>query len=382
MKSNLNGVYCTLLCAALFQISGCIIVARQPGGTSYTPPSNGDAGTAFDPTRFDFYRDDRVIGGLVNLIHGDVLTSAADQSKIPLSDFVNLILGKLDREGYLEDGDAGSVGKTCKPWSEGRSILVTSQANVGRRYQKKINNGNSTGLFEMEVNSYSERNWSRTDGESISCDKSVNDAKINFASPAGTRLELSYDRTRPETRKITGSPKITAFKTVKAKGTSVVTWSSNDSSEDTKKTYVRTSAIETKESQCYLSMLGENDVDRGMDVSISMPGGTPVVIKTERDRKTNMVVSKTIVSGQVNSTIDRRGKMTITYKNLKVNFADRSCSIGSGTASIVVYDEKRAEVKTLTLGSKSKGGRSLKDSSGKDLDGFSLDRCDLEDLMN
>jgi hypothetical protein len=239
----------------------------------------------------------------------------------------------------------------------------------------------------MEVNSYSERNWSRTDGESISCDKSVNDAKIDFASPAGTRLELSYDRARPETRRITGSPKITPFKTVKAKGTSVVTWSSNDSSEDTKKTYVRTSAIETKESQCYLNMLGENDVDRSLDVFISMPGGAPLEIKTERDRKTNTVVSKTIVSGQLNSKIDRGAKMTITYKNLKVNFADRSCSIISGTANIVLYDENRVEVKTLTLGSKtlgskSKDGGSLKDSSGKDLNGFSLDRCDLEDLMN
>jgi aspartyl aminopeptidase len=52
------------------------------------------------------------------------------------------------------------------------------------------------------------------------------------------------------------------------------------------------------------------------------------------------------------------------------------------TAAVDLCDSKGVKIKTFTLGSKSSGGGSLKHSSGKDIGVFTLDLCEVEDLMN
>lgn len=373
------------ICVALSMLPGCITIKQLPNApnhaTSATAGRRGALG--YDPTKFDFYRDDYLIAALVNLSHGAVITASADQSKIPLRDGVAFLAGAtLDREGYLVSGDAGRLNKSCRPWSEGKAALVMSSANVGRSYKKAVNNGKDMAFFEMDVNSSTQRIWSKTDGGTVSCDESARDASVNFLSPAGTRMELSFERTRPESRSIRGQRTWKARKNIKGTGKSLVTWSSNDSSKDTKKTYLRNSVLETIDSQYELTTDDKTGESRGMDVTVSTPGSSPLLIKTERDKKTNTVVSKMIVSGQTISKIATGEKMTITYNSLKINFFDPYCSIGGGTAKIVISDNKDIEIKTLILAPKSSSSGILKDNSGKEIEGFSVDRCDVEDLMN
>jgi len=389
VKNNLNIFYCTLLCAALSHMSGCITGQKYPDERvdPPPPPQSGYHSLRNDPTKFDFYRDRDLIGGIVNLSHSDVLTSAADQGKLPLREGILWSGLTLDKYGYLLFGDGSRIHKTCTVRDDGKSVVVSSMIRIERRNKQTINNGSATAIFGMEGNGDSDRVWSKTGGGSVVCNESKQGAKVDFTSPAGTRLDLSFKRERSETKVIAGGSGIPSpTKSIKAKGSSVITWASNDSSHDTKKTYVRNSFIEAKESKYQLSMNDKNGDKKIMDISISIPSDTPFVIRTERDRKSNIVVSKTIVSGQLNSKVETGGKMTLTYKNLKLNFTDRSCSIGSGTATVVISDDSSADVKTLTLSSKPSGGDggggSLRDSSGKEIDGFSLDPCESEDLIN
>mgnify|MGYP006295695973 CR=1 FL=1 len=69
-----------------------------------------------------------------------------------------------------------------------------------------------------------------------------------------------------------------------------------------------------------------------------------------------------------------------TYSNLKVKYSDNSCSIVSGSAQVVVTDSTGSTLKTMTLGLNSDGDGSLSDATGSEIEGFSLDSCDSEDL--
>ena len=126
-------------------------------------------------------------------------------------------------------------------------------------------------------------------------------------------------------------------------------------------------------------MSDDKGTKRRIGVSMSTARDVPLVILVERDHTTQAVVSKTIVSGYINSQIDSEVKLTTAYQNLKVNFADGQCSIDSGSAKIVLYNDKDYEVKTLILESRKNGEATLEDSRGVEIEGFSLDPCDLED---
>ena len=108
--------------------------------------------------------------------------------------------------------------------------------------------------------------------------------------------------------------------------------------------------------------------------------GAPLVVKVERNKTSHAVESKTFVSGQLVAKKDSDATITTTYSNLKVKHSDSSCSIESGSAQVVVTDATGTTLKTMTLGLNSDGESSLEDSSGTEIEGFSLDPCDSEDV--
>lgn len=382
MKNKSLVMYYLLFSVALLSVSGCITIQRVPPPVSDSQRLAGRRQPAFDPTRKDIYQIDEVIGGLLNISHSDLLASTTDQGGLPLVDGSLRGAYTLDRDGYLAFGDASRIRKSCRVGKDGNSIVVSSTVRIAKR-NKKGGNNNASPVFEMDGSSSSHRVWSRPGGGSVACNETKDGVNVDFTSPAGTRLDLSFERERSETKVIfDGVRKISPSTSIKAKGLSVLMWDSNDSAGDTKKTYVRRNVIQSKESEYVFSMYDNNNEKHILDVVISLLGDTPIVVKVERDRKTNTVVSKTIVSGQVNSKVQTYGKIITTYKDLKINFADRSCSILSGAATVDLYDSKGGKIKTLTLGPKSSGGGSLKDSSGKDIGVFTLDLCEGEDLMN
>jgi hypothetical protein len=127
-------------------------------------------------------------------------------------------------------------------------------------------------------------------------------------------------------------------------------------------------------------MTNKNGESKIADLTINTVDASPLVVKVERSTTGHSIVSKTFVSGQLVTQKDSDASMTTTYNNLKLNFADNSCSISSGTAQIVIKDTAGAVLKTLSLGVDSSGDSTLTDESGAEVEGFALDPCDSEDL--
>ena len=372
-----------LFSVAWLSVSGCITIQRVPPPVSDSQRLARQRQPAFDPTRKDIYQIDEVISGILNISHSDLLTSTTDQGGLPLTDGLLKGAYTLDRDGYLVFGDASRIHRSCTVGKDGNSVIVSSTVDINKRNKKRGTTTSGSPVFEMDGSGSSDRVWSRTDGGSFACNETKDGVNVDFTSPAGTKLDLSFERERSETKVIfDGVRKISPSTSIKAKGRSVLIWDSNDSSGDTKKTYLRRNVVQSKESEYVFSMYDNNNDHHILDVVISLQDDAPIVVKVERERKTNTIVSKTIVSGQLNSNVKTYGKIITTYKNLKVNFADRSCSILSGTATVDLYDSKGDKIRTLTLGPKSSGGGSLKDPSGKDIGVFTLDLCEGEDLMN
>lgn len=376
MKNKLNILVYTLLCASLSYLFACISFDGTPEPQRYTPREQPISNLPSAQLLKDigFYGDDQIISGLVNISHGNALTSAADQGN--LSD-------KSPNKSVAPNNkgdDLTILSKNCSASGAGRSAAVSSRVTVNRNMKKTVDMGSTTVTQSRTGNGSSSRVWSRTGTSAVECNATGFGAKIDFASPAGTRLKLTFDRARSDTTKLASRSDVkTSTKSFKAKGTSLVTWESNDTSNDTSKTYIRHNSVEIKNSQYQVAMIDDKGTKRRIGVSMSTAPELPLVILVERDHTTQAVVSKTIVSGYINSQIDSEVKLTTAYQNLKVNFADGQCSIASGSAKIVLYNDKDYEVKTLILEPRNNGEAALLDSRGVEVEGFSLDPCDLED---
>ena len=382
MKNKLNILVYTLLCASLSYLFACITFDRRSEPQSYEQnkqwvSEQASAQKVAETQKLKdigFYGDDQIISGLVNISHGNALTSAADQGNI--SDNSPKKSGAPNNKG----DDLTILSKSCSASGAGRSAAVSSRVTVNRNMKKTVDMGSTTVTQSRTGNGSSSRVWSRTGNSAVECNATGHGAKIDFTSPAGTRLQLAFTRARSDTTKLASRTAVkTSTKSFKAKGTSLLTWASNDTSNDTSKTYSRHNSIEIKNSQYQVAMSDDKGTKRRIGVSMSTAPELPLVILVERDRTTQEVVSKTIVSGYINSQIDSEVKLTTAYQNLKVNFADGQCSIDSGSAKIVLYNDKGYEVKTLILESRNNGQATLQDSRGVEIEGFSLDPCDLED---
>jgi hypothetical protein len=158
-----------------------------------------------------------------------------------------------------------------------------------------------------------------------------------------------------------------------------VTWGTSDSSSDGQ-TYIRNKSVLIKDVNQSLQMTGKSGTSFVTALTINTAEASPLVVKVERSASSQAVLSKTFVSGEVVVKKDSDATMTTTYSNLKLNFADGSCSVSSGSAQIVIEDSAGSTLKTLTLEADSSGEGSLKDETGEEVEGFALDPCDSEDL--
>lgn len=340
-------------------------------------------------TATQLVEDSQLTMGVVNASHGDAVAAAADQGA---SSSARLMMGDddgVDNGGGHDDSnddkdsddDTSNVTKACTASSDGKSVTVTATSSVNRSRTKKSNGGRVTVTSTRTGSGTSTRTWSRADGSAVACTSDNSGVKADFKNPSGLKLEASFDRTRTDSKSYTG-PKLTrsSSKTITSSGKRTVTWSSNDTSDDSGTTYTRSKSVLITDTTNSITLSNKDGQNITATLTIRTPTDSPLVVKVERNNSSHAVVSKTFVSGQVVVKKDSDASITTTYSNLKLNFADNSCSIIDGSAQIVVKDSSGATIKTLSLGKNSGGDSSLSDDSGTEVEGFALDDCDSEDI--
>lgn len=315
--------------------------------------------------------DPQLTSSIVNSTHGDAVAAATDQG----SSGSNFGFSLSD-----SDDDKSTINKSCTLSSDGKLAIVSVSSNIDRSRTKTSGGGRITVQSVRTGNSTSTRTWSMANGANVACNSSGTGAAVNFQSPDNLKLDISFERSRNDSITYTG-PKVTrtATKSFTSSGSRSVTWGASDSSGDGQ-TYVRNKSVVIKNVKQSLSMTNKNGESMATALSISTAEGAPIVVKVERNSSTHSIVSKTFVSGQIVTQKDSDATMTTTYSNLKLNFADSSCSISSGSAQIVIKDSAGTVLKTLSLGVDSSGDSILTDDSGAEVEGFALDPCDSEDL--
>lgn len=344
-----------------FSVSLVVIAALSGCGSK-----KDAAATAPSVSATSLVSDPALTGNVVNASHGDAVSAAADQSSSGAS---------LALSGDDTDDDKSSITKTCAV--SGSSAVVTVKSTVNRSKSNTSNSGAVTVTRTRTGSGTSTRTWSRTDGTAVTCNTAANAANADFQNPSGLKLDVSFERSRVDSKTYTG-PRLTrtSSKSFSSSGKRTVTWSSNDTTSDTSTTYIRNKQVVIKDVKQDLTMTNKDGQNFSSSLTINTASDQPLVVKIERNKTGHAVVSKTIVSGQVIVKKDTDATITTTYSNLKLS---SECKPSSGSATIVFTDAAGAVLKTLTLSATSGGEGELKDSSGSEVEGFHLDDCDSED---
>lgn len=313
--------------------------------------------------------DPQLLGSIVNATHGDSVSAAADQgasgAKLGLT---------------LADGDTSSVTKTCA--EVGNNAVVTVESNVNRTDTKTMGSGanQKSRTISRVGNGKSTRTWS-LEGGTVLCNQAKTGAKINFETVPSVKLDVNFERSRIDTITFTGPRgSKSASKGFSSSGTRSITFTA--STQDDTTDYTRRKSVVIKDVNQTVFMTNKDGVTVGSRLNINTAEGKPLVVDVLRDQSTSAVREKTFVSGEVVTKKDTDATMTTTYSNLTLNFDDGVCSVKAGSAQIVVTDGAGAVLKNMTLAydAAALGGASLKDANGEDVEDFSLDPCDPEDV--
>lgn len=317
--------------------------------------------------------DSQLTSSVVNAAHGDAVAAAADQGGSGST--FNFALTD-------SDNDDTTMSRICALSADGKSAVVTISSSINRSRTKTSGNGKVTITGTRTGNGTSTRTWSKTDGVAVACNATSTGAALNFQDPTNLKLDVVFERSRSDSLEISrqGFTRKSS-KNFTSKGTRSITWAANSGTETTN--YIRSKTVVIKDVNQSMVLTDKNGASFSTGLSINTLEGSPLVINVERKSPTditpNAVVSKTFVSGAVETRKDSDAVMTTTYNNLKLKFEDRSCSIESGSAQIVIKDSTGAVLKTLTLGRDSSGESTLEDSTGAEVEDFALDPCDSED---
>jgi hypothetical protein len=358
--SSISIINCLVLILSYFLlINGCGVEVGNP--STKKPKSNTiDIATLIS--------DQQLTSHVVNTAHGDAIAAAADQNASGVS------LALLET-----DDDKSAINRSCAVSSDGLSAIVSVSSSISRTRTKTSSGGRVTVQATRTGSSSATRTWSRTNGTAVACNGSNTGAAVNFQSPDNLKLDISFERNRNDSISYSG-PRVTrtATKSFTSSGIRSVTWGASDASGDGQ-TYVRNKSVVIKDVKQSLQMTNKNGESVATSLAHNTAQGAPIIVKVERNSSTHSVVSKTFVSGQIVTQKDSDASMTTTYNNLKLNFADNSCAISSGSAQIVIKDSSGTVLKTLSLGVDSSGDSALTDDSGNEVEGFALDPCDSED---
>ncbi len=353
-------------------LSTLILVALIGCGVEVGNPSSKKPKVA-PPTvnATDVVTDSQLTTNIVNASHGDAVAASIDQG----SSGTSLNLTATDT-----NDDKTSATKTCNISPDSKSAIVSVSANINRTRTKSSAGGRVTVKATRTGSGSSTRTWSRVDGTPVACRGDKTGAFIDFKNPAGLRLDVSFERNRSDEVTFTG-PRLTrtSTRTVSSAGTRIITWTSNDTSGGGTSSYARQKSVVIRNTTHNLTMTDKNGNTVATNLTINTPEAAPMLVRVERDTVTNKVLSKTFIDGQIVVKKDSDATMTTTYSNLKLNFADDSCSITDGSAQIVISDSAGTTLKSLTLKKNSDGDSTLVDDSGNEVDGFVLDPCDSED---
>lgn len=318
--------------------------------------------------------DPQLTSSVVNAAHGDAVAAAADQGGSGST--FNFALTD-------SDNDDTTMSRICALSADGKSAVVTISSSINRSRTKTSGNGKVTITGTRTGTGTSTRTWSKTDGVAVACNAASTGAALNFQDPTNLKLDVVFERSRSDSLEISrqGFTRKSS-KNFTSKGTRSITWTANSGTETTD--YIRSKTVVIKDVNQSMVLTDKNGASFSTGLSINTLEGSPLVIHVERkspnDNITpNAVVSKTFVSGAVETRKDSDAIMTTTYNNLKLKFEDRSCSIESGSAQIVIKDSTGTVLKTLTLGRDSSGESTLEDSTGAEVEDFALDPCDSED---
>ena len=353
-----------------FRVTGSACVSLALAATLASCGAKKDKSTT-TPTASasELASDPALTGSVVNASHGDVVSSSADQS----SSGASLYASGDDSDD--SDSDTSSITKSCAV--SGTSAVVTIKSTINRSKTSTSNSGTVTVTRTRTGSGAITRTWSKTDSTAVTCNTAATGANVDFQNPNGLKLEVSFERSRQDSKTYTG-PRVSrsSSKSFSATGKRTVTWSSNDTTSDTSTTYIRNKQVVIKDVDQDVTMTNKDGASYASSLTINTTTDKPLVMKIERNKTGHAVVSKTIVSGEVVVQKDTDATITTTYSNLKLS---SECKPVSGSATIVFKDSAGTTLKTLTLDASSSGEGQLKDSSGSEVEGFHLDDCDSED---
>lgn len=319
----------------------------------------------------DIVTDSQLTTSMVNASHGDAVAASIDQATSSTS--LQLVAADTNE-------DNTSATKTCNASPDGKSAIVSVSANINRTRTKSSAGGRATVKATRTGSGTSTRTWSRVDGTPVVCRSDKTGAIIDFKNPTGLRLDVSFERNRSDEVTFKG-PRLTRTSTraVSSAGTRIITWTSNDTSGGSTSSYARQKSVVIQNTTHNLTMTDKNGNTVATNLTINTSEAAPLLVRVERDTATNKVLSKTFMNGQIVVKKDNDATMTTTYSNLKLNFADDSCSVTDGSAQVVISDSAGTTLKSLKLGKNSEGDSALFDESGNEVEGFVLDPCDSED---
>lgn len=343
-------------------LNSCGVEAGNPSTKKPKPPSVDVVSLVSDP---------QLTTNMVNASHGDAVAASADQASSGSG---------LNIRGDVNDQDTTVVERACVGSEDQKAAIVSVQSNINRTRVKTSKGGLITVSATRIGTGISTRTWSRSDGQPVACNSSGTGAAVNFQSPEGLKLDVSFQRNRNDTVNITRQGTTKTFaKNFVSSGQRIVSWSLN-SSQLTAPTYVRSKSIIIKDVKQTLEMTTKQGFSVLTELTINTNENAPLVVEVERVADTHSVSTKKFVSGQLVVKKDSDATITLTYDNLIVDFAGNACSIKGGSAQILVNDSSGALLKTLILGAEPNSDGALREISGEEVEGFALDPCDSEDV--
>jgi hypothetical protein len=356
-----NSITCLILTFA-YLTAGCGVEAGNP---STRKPKGAPIDIGF------LVKDPQLTGSIVNALHEEAVATAFDQG---ISSGSSLLTTKD------EDQDSSVVNKSCEPSTDQKQAIVSISSTINRTKTRTAGAGKIILSWTGTGSGNSRRTWSKSDGTSVACNTAGTGAAIDFRNPENLILEVSFQRSR-DIRVNYSGPRATrtASRSSSSSGEWSVKWSSGDSPSDGQ-TYVRAKSVTMKSVKKNLIMTNRMGVTFETELSMNTADTSPMVVQVERDSISHAIQSKTFVSGEVVLKKDSDAILTTTYNKLKLDFKDGSCSISDGSADITIKDAAGTTLKNWTLGVDSNGDTILKDDSGEEVEGFTVDPCDAENL--
>ncbi len=272
-----------------------------------------------------------------------------------------------------------SIKRTCSKGELATTVTVEKNVTGTISYAR----AKATMLRTVAGKGTIARKWSK-DKQALDCLDTNQAVAFDWSKTGITGLMVTINFERNRTDSITRTLKrndqeLTKHITWSAAGSRDMTWLSHIDNEDG--TFSRTiemSSQVTRERLIANDLL-ENQIS--MSLNIASSAEFPLQITTVRNDETFSLVSKTIASGQIESTAASGQKIVTTFDQLQVSFSAASCQMVSGSLQLTFFevdDTQAAKVLKLEVEDGEFTMTDITDSgSPQTIEDFDYDPCQL-----